>query len=63
MLKEMYMEDVRDISIKVSDYLDELLREYDLTFNTSLEDKLDEIYISIFDQLSNICNNDYKHHI
>lgn len=58
-MNNMYMEDVRDISLEVVKLIENRLNKFGIKMNDEQED---EIYNPVFNALEKISNGDYKNH-
>jgi hypothetical protein len=57
--RTMFMEDVRDISVEVSDLIEKRLENFDI----KLTDKqADAIHNKVWEVLEDVSNGDYRHH-
>lgn len=53
------MEDVRSITLKMIDLMEQELKKFD---KTMADENIDKINNVIWEELERICPNDYKHH-
>ena len=61
MPKEMYMDDVADISCEAIDYITERLNQYGIDVSEDL-DIQDNLYATIFDFIEDYCINGYRNY-
>lgn len=59
MSKELWMEDVRSLTVDVSSLVEKKLKEFDITLTDEQED---EIHNKVWEVLEGVSNGEYRNH-